>query len=197
MPRPSQIDEQRKRLLPVISRAFSENGYRRTTTAELARRCQVQENILYRIWSSKKAMYLASINAIFEDRQLIWEQMLVKRQDTGEAVADLLAYEAKHQGEFGLYRILFDAFGEADDPEIRESLVSVYRRFYEFVRRFVELRRGTQVTESGLSPELTSWGLIGLATMANIVRELALVGPRQRQQMILSVGEFLLSEETG
>ena len=36
MPRPSQIDEQRKRLLPIVCEVFSELGYHRTTTAELA-----------------------------------------------------------------------------------------------------------------------------------------------------------------
>ena len=68
VPRPSQIDEQRKRLLPVVCEVFSELGYHRTTTAELARRCGVRENILYRLWQDKKAMFLAAIDDIFESR---------------------------------------------------------------------------------------------------------------------------------
>jgi AcrR family transcriptional regulator len=39
VPRPSQIDEQRKRLLLLVCQIFSELGYHRTTTAELAQRC--------------------------------------------------------------------------------------------------------------------------------------------------------------
>ena len=46
MPRPNQTLEKRRELLPVIARAFAELGYRRATTAELARRCGVRENIL-------------------------------------------------------------------------------------------------------------------------------------------------------
>ena len=49
MPRPSKADERRRELLPLVAEAFSELGYRRATTAELAARCGVQENILYRL----------------------------------------------------------------------------------------------------------------------------------------------------
>lgn len=193
MPRPNQIDEQRRRLLPVICGTFSELGYRRTTTAELAQRCEVQENILYRIWSDKKAMYLAAISSIFDDRRVVWEQITSEQNDSRSAGEQLLAYEAKHQGEFGFYRILFDALGEADDPEIRESLVSMYRKFHDAVRRYVESSRSQTDSDSKLSSEFTTWGLIGLATVSNIITELELLRSRQREQLVLSVGECLLS----
>lgn len=38
MPRPSRREEQRKELLPILARAFADLGFRRATTAELARR---------------------------------------------------------------------------------------------------------------------------------------------------------------
>ena len=93
VPRPSQIDDQRKRLLPIISRAFSELGYRRTTTAELARRCQVQENILYRLWTDKKAMFLAAIDAMFEERMARWIQLLSDKPDSRTAAQRLIDHD--------------------------------------------------------------------------------------------------------
>ena len=62
MPRPSQSNEKRRQLLPVVARTFAELGYRRVTTAELAKRCNVRENILYRLWPDKKAMFVAAID---------------------------------------------------------------------------------------------------------------------------------------
>ena len=50
MPRPNQSDQRRRELLPVVTDAFAELGYRRTSTAELAERCNVRVNILYRLW---------------------------------------------------------------------------------------------------------------------------------------------------
>src|SRR5512147_3231791 len=103
MPRTSQLTEKRRELLPIVARAFAELGYRRTTTAELARRCEVRENILYRLWPDKKAMFIASIDYVFELSSSIWDKL----QDDGSGKATdaerLLEYEARHHGEFGLY----------------------------------------------------------------------------------------------
>ena len=70
MPRPNRTAERRRELIPVIARAFTELGYRRSTTAELARRCEVQENILYRLWPDKRAMFIAAIEHMAFDESL-------------------------------------------------------------------------------------------------------------------------------
>jgi len=46
MGRVNQSARRRAELIPIIARAFAERGYRRTTTAELAQRCAVRENVL-------------------------------------------------------------------------------------------------------------------------------------------------------
>ncbi len=76
MTRPSQTEAQSKRLLPIVCQVFSELGYRRTTTAELAHRCDVRENILYRLWPDRKAMFLAAIDDIFRSCATIWNEIL-------------------------------------------------------------------------------------------------------------------------
>ena len=68
MPRPNRLDEQRKELLQIVTQVFCELGYRKTTTSILAKRCKVRENILYRLWSDKKNMFLAAINDLFEKK---------------------------------------------------------------------------------------------------------------------------------
>ena len=89
----------------------------------------MRENILYRLWRDKKAMFLAAIDDIFQSRAERWEQILAEfgRRQAAEA---MLAYEARHQGEFGFYRVVFTALTEADDPQIREAITGMYRRFH-------------------------------------------------------------------
>ena len=152
MPRPSQIDEQRKRLLPIVCQVFSEWGYHRTTTAELAKRCGVRENILYRLWRDKKAMFLAAIDDIFQSRAERWRQILAERPTTEQAAEAMVAYEAKHQGEFGFYRVVFTALVEADDPEIREAITGMYRRFHERIRTLIETNREGTKSPAGFPP---------------------------------------------
>src|SRR5512134_2752996 len=107
MPRPKKQDSlsDPKRLLPIVAAAFAELGYRRATTAQLARRCGVRENILYRAWPSKKAMFLASIDYVFESSLRRWQQILALTDAGGGAGQRVLDFESTHHGEYGLYRI--------------------------------------------------------------------------------------------
>ena len=192
MPRPSQIDEQRKRLLPIVCEVFSELGYHRTTTAELARRCGVRENILYRLWQDKKAMFLAAIDDIFRSRAERWGEILAERPTPEEASAALVAYEAKHQGEFGFYRVVFTALVEAQDPEIREAITGMYLRFHDLIQQLVDTSRKGEKQSPGLGADETAWAMIGLATVSNIIRELGLLRARQREAMFVATAESLI-----
>jgi len=190
--RPSQIDEQRKRLLPLVCQVFSELGYHRTTTAELAQRCGVRENILYRLWRDKKAMFLAAIADIFQTRSKRWGEILAERPTPEQAAEALVAYEATHQGEFGFYRVVFTALVEADDPEIREAITDMYRRFHERIRKLIDPSGHGDKKSGGLSAEATAWALIGLATVSNIIRELDLLRPRQREDVFATIAKHLV-----
>ena len=196
MPRPSQIDEQRKRLLPIVCQVFSELGYHRTTTAALAKRCKVRENILYRLWRDKKAMFLAAIDDIFQRRAETWGQILAERPTPEQAAKAMVAYEAKHQGEFGFYRVVFTALAEADDPEIREAITTMYRRFHEQIRKMIETNREGGKSPPGLSADATAWAMIGLATVSNITRELELLRPRQREDMFARTAKYLIQGDS-
>jgi AcrR family transcriptional regulator len=192
MPRPDQTDTQRRKLLPVVCQVFSELGYRRTTTAELAQRCGVRENILYRLWPDKKAMFLAAIDDIFQARAETWGQILAERPTTERAAEVMVAYEAKHQGEFGFYRVVFTALVEADDPDIRKAISGVYRRFHRRICKLIETNREGRESPIGLSAEATAWAMIGLATVSNIIRELELLRPRQREEMFAQTAKCLI-----
>jgi AcrR family transcriptional regulator len=192
MPRPSQIDRQRQKLLPIVCQVFSQRGYRRTTTAELAKRCGVRENILYRLWEDKKAMFLAAIDDVFQRRAMRWAQLLADNPDPRQARERLVAFEAKHQGEFGFYRVVFTALAECDDADVRAALIRMYRGFHQLVQRQIEANRDADSDSPRLSSDAAAWALIGLATVSNISRELKLLRPRQRERMFADVATHLI-----
>jgi AcrR family transcriptional regulator len=178
--------------LPILAATFAELGYRRTTTAELAQRCGVRENILYRLWADKKAMFVAAIEYVYASSTAIWKKLLHDPGDGGTAAERLLAYESRHHGEFGHYRIVFAGLSETDDPEVRAALAGMYRRY----QRFIEVQIATHRRRAGQTgvpdPGLAAWAVIGLGTVASIGRELGLFPARQRQQLIGTVGRVLL-----
>ena len=75
MARINRSQERRETLLPRLARAFAELGYRRTTTAELARRCRTRETTLYRLWPDKKAMFIAAIRYVYDLFESTWRQL--------------------------------------------------------------------------------------------------------------------------
>lgn len=191
MPRPSQTAEKRRELLPVVARTFADLGYRRTTTAELASRCNVQENILYRLWPDKKAMFIAAIDYVYELSEATWKGLL-GRGGNGASAQKLLSYESEHLGEFGHSRIIFAGLGETDDPEIRAALSAMYKRFQGFSKDQVNSHRSSRSTKSAVDPALAAWALVGLGTVASIARELKLLTDKDRKRLMTEVGNLLL-----
>ncbi|HAK94387.1 MAG TPA: hypothetical protein DCM87_05150 [Planctomycetes bacterium] len=190
MPRPSMLAQKRTALLPVVARAFSELGYRRATTATLARRCGVRENILYRLWPDKKAMFIAAIGHVHDLALRVWREQGT-RPGGAFSPAAVLAYESEHLGEFGNHRILFAGFSETDDPDIRAALRRLYRDFHEFIRR--RLRAGGR---RAIDPALAAWAIIGLGTMATMGREMRLMAPRARKRLLKDIGGRLAGVRT-
>jgi len=193
MARPDRSDERRAEHLPVIARTFAELGYRRTTTAELARRCGVQETTLYRLWNGKKAMFLAAIDHVFTASMSIWQEQATAAAGASPAET-VLAYEAEHLGEFGLYRILFAAIGESDDDDIRAAVSSSYRRFHRWIERQIvdHRRRRTDTAAAPIDPAFAAWAAVGVGTMINIARDLDLVADDDRARLLSDVGRMLL-----
>ncbi len=196
MPRPSRIREKRESLLPVLADAFTELGYRRATTAALAERCGVQENILYRLWPDKKAMFVAAIEYVYDFSEQTWLRLLERRRGEGSAAQKLLAFEAEHHGEFGHYRIIFAGLSEADDPDVRETLRRVYARFHRFLLGQIVSHRQAAPAPQALPADLAAWAVIGLGTVSNIARELGALSDADRRRLIHTVGRQLLEGDS-
>jgi AcrR family transcriptional regulator len=176
-----------------VAAAFVELGYRRATTAEIARRSGVRENILYRLWKDKKAMFIDAIGHVHAFSEAVWTRLAASTPRGVTAAEHLIAYEALHHGEFGNYRILFTALAEADDPEILRALQKAYRSFFRLIRRFiVEHRRRPAAGGGALQASLATWALVGLGTVANLARELHLMDDRTRRRLIRDAGRRLL-----
>ena len=192
MPRPDQSIKRRKKLLPIIAQAFADLGYARATTAELAQRCAVRENILYRLWPDKKAMFVASIDYVYEQSAATWREILEDIDDSADAAARLLKHEAAHHGESGLHRIILAGLSQTDEPEIRDALRSMYGRFHRFIREQIVAHRKGAGNAALPDATASAWAIVGLGNLANISRELGLLSDRGRKRLMDTAGRLLL-----
>jgi AcrR family transcriptional regulator len=184
-------------LLPRIAQAFADSGYRRTTTAGLARRCSVQENALYRLWPDKKSMFTACIDYIYEVSRSAWLRLLEQTPEGISAAEHLLQYEAGHLGELGMYRIVFAGLSETDDPDIRRHLRLMYRRFQRFISRQVENHRRAATERMRPGAEVAAWAIVGLGMVAYVGRELDLLSAGERELLVREAGRLLLEGRKG
>ena len=190
MPRPSQADERRRQLLPIVASTFAELGYRRTTTAVLAKRCKMRENILYRLWRDKKAMFVASIEFVYALSAETWRRLLAERGDGKPSAERLLQYESEHHGESGLQRLVFAGLSETNDPASRRALRTMYRRFHRFIGEQISAYRDDRQPTPDVAQ--SAWAVIGLGTLASIVQELGLLKSGERKRFMADVGHLLM-----
>ena len=192
MPRPSKADERRRELLPLVAQAFSDLGYRRATTAELAARSGVQETILYRLWPDKKAMFVAAIEFLFSRRMAKWESAFDETVPASRA-SQLIELTGQDLGEHRLYRIIFAALSETDDPDVKQALRKLYRLYHDRVETEVARHRKQRDVREVAEDDDTAWALIGLVAFMNIALDLKLMSARKRKQMFSTMASLLLN----
>jgi len=197
MARPSTAKKRRAELLPLMANAFSELGYRRATTAELAARCGVQENILYRLWDDKKAMFLAVIEHLFNWRMERSRKLLESVPDRADSLSVMIDDAAGNIGKDGLHRIIHAALGEIGDLEIMSALRELYRHNLELILDVLSESDSPRRASSAATDKDVAWTLMGLVTMMSLAGELRLLGPRQRKQIFTRVAKALLGLKEG
>ncbi len=188
MSRTSTAREKREAFLPQVARVFADMGYRRATTSALAKACGVRENVLYRLWPDKKAMFLAAIEYVFEFSRARWSDLAARDGETQDAAKRLLDFEATHHGEFGHYRIVFAGLNETDDPDIRAALRRMYRHFVALLEPHLRAFDDTNMPPAALR----AWAVIGLGTVASIGRELRMLDASTRRALMTQIGTLLL-----
>lgn len=192
MPRPPKSEDRRPELLPVLAAAFGELGYRRATTAELAERCQIQENILYRLWPDKKSIFIAALDYLFQRRMDKWKKELDKASSTKSRTGRLVELTSKDLGENGLYRVIFAALNETDDIEIKLVMQRLYQRYHAILEAELAAHRKLSDTSTLTQCGDSAWALISLVSFMNIAIDLELMEANERKRFFSAMAFKLI-----
>ena len=142
---PRMPAEQRRELvLGEAMAAFAARGYAGTSTEEVARRAGISQPYLFRLFPTKKALFLALVERCF--RRVRDEFAAAAGELTGEeamtAMAD--AYEVLLDDRI-LLLLQMQAYAACDDPEIRDATRTGFRKLWEQVERITGLPYQTVV----------------------------------------------------
>lgn len=142
---PRMPAEQRRELvLGEAMAAFAAHGYAGTSTEEVARRAGISQPYLFRLFPTKKALFLALVERCF--RRVRDEFAAAAGELTGEeamtAMAD--AYEVLLDDRV-LLLLQMQAYAACEDPQIRDATRTGFRKLWEQVERITGLPYQTVV----------------------------------------------------
>ena len=159
-------DERREAVLEAASTEFSRKGFHGASTDAIAKAAGISQPYLFRLFGTKKELYLATTERKMEETYQVFE-----RASRGKTGADALkamgeAYRELIEDRERLQLMLHCFAAAAEDPEIRESVRRVWRDLVELAER-----------TSGEPPEVIST-FFGKGMLLNVLMAMGVMDDR-------------------
>jgi len=126
--------ERREAVLAAAVIDFAARGLAGTSTEDVARRAGISQPYLFRLFPTKKALFLALVARCFRQVAATFEAAAADRvgEDALEAMAD--AYHQLLQDRT-LLLLQLQAYAACDDPEIRDATRTGFKQLWALVER--------------------------------------------------------------
>jgi AcrR family transcriptional regulator len=129
-------DERREELLAAAVEEFSRMGFRGASTEAIAKRAGISQPYLFRLFGSKKELYLASVRRCFR-RTLETMQRAAEGRRGEEALSAIGdAYRVLLSEDPTMLRAQLQAYAAAvEDDDVRQVVREGYGDLYTYVER--------------------------------------------------------------
>jgi AcrR family transcriptional regulator len=126
--------ERREAVLAAAVTEFAARGLAGTSTEDVARRAGISQPYLFRLFPTKKALFLALVDRCFRQVAAAFEAAAADRvgEDALEAMGD--AYDQLLQDRT-LLLLQLQAYAACDDPEIRDATRTGFKQLWALVER--------------------------------------------------------------
>ena len=127
-------EERREAVLTAAAREFSRKGLHGASTDAIAKAAGISQPYLFRLFGTKKELYLATTARAMEETYQVFER--ASRGKSGEE-----ALHAMGESYTGLIedrerlQLMLQCFAGCEDPDVRESVRSVWRDLVDLVER--------------------------------------------------------------
>jgi AcrR family transcriptional regulator len=170
--------ERRRVLVETAIRLFTEGSYRGTTTAEIARAAGVSEPILYRHFDSKRSLYLAALDHVWEQVREGWMEAVDSCDDACAAFRRIgERHVAVRDTKLQLAELWVQALTEAaEDEELRKHLRRHMREVHAFGASVIARGQAQGVIVAGRDPEAEAWIFVADGILGMVGRRVGLLG---------------------
>jgi AcrR family transcriptional regulator len=167
----------RAHLLETAARVFVEGSYHGTTTAEIARAAGISEPIIYRHFASKRDLYLATLDYVWEQARTGWEQAVAAGPDACAAVEAIgKGHVSVRSAKLQLAELWVQALGEAsEDPELRKALRKHMREVHDFLAGLIRDGQAAGVIVAERDANAEAWIMLAGGILGMVGRRVGLL----------------------
>jgi AcrR family transcriptional regulator len=172
MPRARKLPAQHRRRLIIESarQVFAEQSYAKVGTADLAKAAGISEPALYRYFSGKKELFLATLEATGPKLLDIWQNIASDVEDPLETLWAIGVHYYDHlQTHSGNMKIQFQAVSEVDDPEIKQALRENFQAFVRFVAETLDEGKRRGIVRRDIDSTLLAWQFLGIGLTLDLM----------------------------
>jgi len=166
--RPAQ---HRKRLILETAQAvFAASNYTKVGTAELAKAAGISEPALYRYFSSKKELFISTLEATGARLLDIWERIASEVVDPLEIIRAIgLGYYDHLRSRSPVMKLLFQAISEADDEDIRQALHHNFASFIRFLEETITEGKRRGLIRRDVDSTVAAWQFMAVGLALDVI----------------------------
>lgn len=163
--------DRRRQIIESARRVLASQSYAKVGIADLAKAAGVSEPALYRYFSSKKDLFLATLRSTAPKLLEIWQSIGYDVDDPLETLWSIgVNYYDHLQSHSGNMKLQFQALSEADDPEIRQALRENFAGFVDFVAETLEEGKRRGIVHSEVDSRLVAWQFLGIGLTLDLMQ---------------------------
>lgn len=176
--------DRRKQIIDSAREVFSAQSYAKVGTADLARAAGVSEPALYRYFSGKKELFLATLRATAPKLLDLWHDIAYDLDDPLETLWTIGVHYYDHlQSHSAGMKLQYQAVSEADDPEIREALRENFAGFVDFVAETLEEGQRRGIVRREIDSRLVAWQFLGIGLTLDLMHMLGFTSELDRSKV--------------
>jgi AcrR family transcriptional regulator len=127
--------ERRDDVLDAALIEFAERGYEGTSTEDIARRAGISQPYLFRLFGTKKELYIASVSRCFRETLELFQRAAEGQRGEEALHAIGAAYREQLESNRVWLRAQMQAYAASEDPDIRAIVRAGYGDLIAYVRR--------------------------------------------------------------
>jgi AcrR family transcriptional regulator len=191
--------ERRAAVVETACRVFAKSSYHGSTTAQIARETGVTEPVLYRHFASKRELYIACLDSVWQQVRALWENAVEREPDAASWLKAIgRAYlEERASARIVLVDLWIQALTvAADDAEIRRALREQVREVHEFVAALIRRAQENGGVLADRDPDAEAWIFISLGLLSTIDHRLGSIVGDDFDDIVASRREWMTGLST-